>query len=567
MKKTLLLTSLSILVGQGMSAIDNQEIPNFYVMGISPNGQYAVSVDWTRMIIRDLPSGQEWSFESSESEEYSCGNGNSVSDNGIVVGSQTPDMDGSYFKDGEWHTIFSCTGFNIANLNGITADGSRICGAVTNLDNTLGYDGTTLVPMYIDALGDGFGDVVMLPRPETDFVGHLPIYITALQISEDGHTIYGQVMDYSGAIVYPIIYKEDADGKWDYSLPTEHLLNPSGLELPELGEHPVAPDPTDYMTDEAKAEYELAMQEFIDSGYDPDLYPNAADYLTIDQLEAYNNDVDEYNAEAEIYNQQLEAYYEVWDQILEESTTFVFNSGTLSPDGTKLSLTIEKPGLSFWDPSSYCPAVLDITTGELKEYKVEGVNLIAGTITDDGAMVASNPIRDGVVEAYILTPDADRMISLYQYFQWNAPATAAWMDQHMRHDIETYDMETWEPYILPNVLITGVAYGSRDLSTLAFGAQTIWEAEDPTYSYVINNSSSSVSSAADVDEINVKAQNGGVLLISGKVENIEIYSINGSLVYSTVAPASVVETHLQSGVYLVHTTSINGIERTFKVYF
>lgn len=574
MKKALLLSSLAFLAVQGMMATESPySLPGYFISDISRNGQYVVSDDGQVLVIRDITNGDEWVFAMDETgHSYSAGNGNAISDNGIVVGSQTSNLDGSYFKDGEWHEIFSCSGFSMTTLTGITPDGSRICGAVGTSDMEGGMNNEImLVPAIINAEGDEFGDVVLLPHPDTDFLGQAPQYITALSISDDGHTIVGQIMSNSGMVCYPIVYREDENGKWSYTLPTASLLNPNGIELPaEPGDAPEAPDVKDYMTEEAKAAYEQAMEEWIAGGYNPDDYPEASEYMDMDQIEAYNAAVEEYNAEVEAWNVLCDAYYEAFSQIVDESTSFTFNNFAISPDGTKAVSTVESE-VSFFSQGTTYPMVFDLLDESYKEYPNDNVQLSASSITNGGYVLANMSLRgDEPCCSYILVPGNSELTSLYDYFLENAPETAAWMDENMRHDLQGFNMETGEIETYPNQLVTGVAYGSADFSTIVSGALASWEdAEYYVYSYVYPSLASGIALPGKdlAKDINVAAQRGGRMMISGEVTALEVFDLKGQLVYSVSAPAAVLDTRLSGGVYIARTTAADGSVKTFKLFF
>lgn len=121
------------------------------IMGISPNGKYV-----TGYIFGGNKNGFIWS----ESSGYDYlgdipATINDVSDNGIVIG-QFEDEDfayqtstetrymksAGYFKDGEWHSLgfkegVIIDGTNPSYANGISADGTTICGTMYDVDHKM----------------------------------------------------------------------------------------------------------------------------------------------------------------------------------------------------------------------------------------------------------------------------------------------------------------------------------------------------------------------------------------------------------------------------------------------
>ncbi|MGM9859621.1 MAG: hypothetical protein ACI31C_02575, partial [Muribaculaceae bacterium] len=231
MKKSLLVIAM---MAAGVAAqaqfVEPLAMPGYSWQGISPDGKYVVSELNGTLSIINLETYEEFLYEEdwSTGASYSGGLGNYLSATGIILGSTTSDGNACYWKDGEWFELYSegTTDCNLAN--GITPDGSRICGSVSQAPFSVDAKVIMQVPCYWDATEDGYGEYHVLPHPETDFSGRIPQYITALYISEDGKTIAGQVRDYTGFCVYPILYTQNADGEWSYSLPNIETFCPEG---------------------------------------------------------------------------------------------------------------------------------------------------------------------------------------------------------------------------------------------------------------------------------------------------------------------------------------------------
>ena len=71
----------------------------------------------------------------------------------------------------------------------------------------------------------------------------------------------------------PIIYTQNENGEWSYTLLMENKFRPEGMEWPKYPENlPKSPEAIDYMTDEMRNSYTQAMNDWADGGYDPDLF-------------------------------------------------------------------------------------------------------------------------------------------------------------------------------------------------------------------------------------------------------------------------------------------------------
>lgn len=500
MKKTLLFAAVAMMTVTSLNAQTPQVYPNEAFAGVSPDGKMAVSVLYEKVAIYDFNNDKTYEY----AEGYSAGSGNSISNTGIVVGSNM-DPSACYWKNGEWHEIASVAGRAMSKADGITPDGTRIVGAVSPGDYDGSFEGLMLTPCYWDVQADGtLSELHSLPYPAKDFAGRTPQYITAVRVSDDGKTIAGQVQDYSGFVCQPIIYRQNADGEWNYELVREDLFHPEGIEVPEdpgewEGENPM---PESYMSEEEQAAYDAAMEahektypeypEYKDymseeeyAAYEADLeayyetwegeQPMLESYMTEDEYAAYNSAIDAYyealnayynnmpqamdylsdeskaayEAALAAYNEwaeKYEAFIDAFNQLAESVPAFVFNNVLMSPDGKTYATTNE---VAYFDPmewtfvSETSPYVFNLENSTYKDYHNENLNLIVSSITNDGTLLAQKTatMEDPTVEAYVLPADADEFVTLYDYFTAANPDLAAWIKENMTH---TYTIYGWE---------------------------------------------------------------------------------------------------------------------------
>lgn len=555
------------------SAATPELIQGFAISAVSPDGRFITSEANGTIIIRDMQTEEMWAYEGDYTLDYSTGHGNCWSRTGVMVGSTNYDGDAAYWVNGEWKNIESASKYTMAFTNAITADAKYICGDVTNLDNTLGYDGLMMVPvLWADLDGDMVYETeTLLPHPDKDFFDRNPQYVNALSISADGQVIVGQVVDCSGSYHYPIMWTKNAEGEWEYSYPGIELFNPEKLDIPVYPEEPgPSPDPTDYMTEEQKAAYEAALNTYYESGYQEELWPNPASYMSEEQVAAYNAAVEVYNAKAEVWNTELPIYQEKFYQILDTSVQYVFNACSISPNGRYMTQAAEKPGETFWDPSLYYGVYFDLSDGSCKVMPTDK-NVASISIFDDGRMLGTNYVGFGSTDpsqAYIYLPGNEDFILLYDYFKSVKPEYAAWMEQNMVHDIEAFD-ENWETVILKDVMATGTPYANDDLSLIGCNVMSLWEDDYEYNSAIFSGLGNSGLSDVTYSKASValKSLGEGVIAVKGEAESVEVYDLAGRCVFSTSAPASTIETGLGSGVYVVKATGKDGKAIVLKAIF
>lgn len=339
MKKSLLLIAGSLVAASAFATNDPVVYVDQMIQKMSSDANWLVDDSGAgSLVIIDRANDKKYEYIAEEdggAEYYSISIGNCISNNGIVLASITPGMmDASYWQNGEWHSLpLKEEDTGMCAANGITADGTRICGNVGQTEFSIDASSIMALPAVWTMGADGkFGDYTPLPHPELDFTGRVPQYITAVVISDDGKTIIGQIRDYTGSCCQPIVYTEDADGKWSYTLLLNDLFNPDGTEWP-VWPGDDAPYIMDYMTAAEKAAYDEAMerynaayeeyqankpmpedylsaeekaewQEAVDNWDPTQSYfpPSATEFMTEEEYAKYEADLDAWYAEAQAPN-------------------------------------------------------------------------------------------------------------------------------------------------------------------------------------------------------------------------------------------------------------------------
>ena len=136
-----------------------------------------------------------------------------ISNNGIAVG-----FNGSYgaFDTTTNNYIVLETPDGLVPIgNGITPDGSTICGVVVE-NEWFTYP----------VVWDISGTYTLLPTPTSEELGFNTNGCYAMHISEDGNTIVGYIQD--DMAYYPLIlWNRDSEGKWNYDISyTKEYFNP-----------------------------------------------------------------------------------------------------------------------------------------------------------------------------------------------------------------------------------------------------------------------------------------------------------------------------------------------------
>lgn len=265
---------------------------NLLINRVSPDGRYASSDMYGILTIFDLETDQVYVYAPEDEvgqENYTSGLGNCWSANGILVGTNSYQGTPTYWQDGKWHELPNPGGRGVW-VQGINKAGTVVCATVDVLPTDNLEEGLLNIPMVWAKGEDGkWGDPVILPYPTRDFTNRLPQMATALVVSDDGKKIAGQVRDYFGAFPMPILYEQDAAGKWSYRLLAENLFNTKGRVFPNFMDNaPVSPEMQDFISDPAtKAAWEAAYQNWVESGY-ATKYPDPVDYMSQEDAIRYN---------------------------------------------------------------------------------------------------------------------------------------------------------------------------------------------------------------------------------------------------------------------------------------
>lgn len=474
---------------------------------LSPNGQYtAGNVDGV-ITIYDRGTKQSNTFADPEGWGYFyLGLGACMNDLGVTVGSDTQ---GACYWVKDQQTMLpqeSGLGTTMNGANAISADGKYIVGDIAPDGASFGGEGTMSIPVLWTRNEDGTYTMEVLPYPALDWTGRAPQYVMANEISADGSVIIGQVRDNAGFVNYPLIYKKDDEGKWDYKFVDNSLL---------------------YKQDLAN---ELAMMEYIDEYPDQ---PEHASYMTEEEVEAYNKAVEDYNEQMDLYHQGLIDEYPEWVEITDyivankekwqaDSTayqnecdriyannnefldkyaeactgsTFTFNSIVLSRNGKYLGLSLETTvGDDPWtSQTTYLPYLYNIEGEKAELMPIEGENLLINAVSSNGYVTCMDNSQMSMNhQGYVVKPGETKAVRFDEFVAEKAPNAAKFIVDNFSFDVTSYEFdEEGNPFevVVEDSLITGAVFCNDDASVFVsyIVNEYTFEETDPMYtSYVVD---------------------------------------------------------------------------------
>ncbi|MDE6768602.1 MAG: hypothetical protein K2J78_02630 [Muribaculaceae bacterium] len=575
MKKSLLFgLAVGACFSTAMADSTNLPEPKLYpetsFQGFSADGRYVVSEVNGTITILNTETGEITEFIQDEdsNQSYTLGLGNFITaDGSILLASTSTNLDAAYYQGGEWHTldVLDPTRSNMAN--GITPDGSRICGSIGL--NAMSFDDVImLAPAFWDRNpdGNGYGSCTVLPYPTKDLFGETPQYVTAVAISSDGKTIVGQVTFSSGMMQVPIVYTEDENGLWEYSFPTQALFNPDKLEPVENpGDGPMMPSAESFLSAEELEDYLAALKEYNATYQGP--YPDPEDFMSEEEKAAYTEAMEEYDAKYEVWQEQFYAYWDYANAVMESSPNFVFNNVYLSTDNKTIVGTLETqiPNTDPWAwmpfKTAYRPCSVDIATGELTSYE-PAESCLASGVADNGVILAYDEQGTIPMMGYIIKDGNIQTVN--DYISSIVPEYASWIDENMTHEVLVgFDYDEDEE-IYEEVTFGGMPVATPDLSMIAMWNDTPWDGGSFAESVLFDlRKTTGVTTISTSKNISAGA-NGTVIVPAGFV-SLDVYALSGACVKTVKEPNGVISLNLPEGVYVAKGTRADGTTSVVKL--
>lgn len=571
MKKTLLFVFSMLATAVVATAQTLDFFENLQIQKMSSDAKVLVATDYTRTFVAyDANTGQYDIIESTYNEEldyYSpsvtIGFGRAFDNKNRMVGGYdecTP----AIYDHGEW--IFLPVddevhqAGHVNQADDITPDGKRICGGIGKA--SFGLDEVTmLLPVIWDQNADGsYSMYKILPHPEKDFTGRVPQYITARSISEDGKTIVGQIVDYSGFFPMPIVYRENADGEWSYEILGEDLVYNKETVWPEWPTEPTF-DPRDYMTDEEKAAYEQAL---IDHEAAVDAYWMA---IWAGEEAEYPEDVvdgdyiadPQYDIDYAAYQDALLAFYvaqnnffdALYDPANVYGPNFEFNDVCMSPDGKYYATTLiseGEPDPDSWFPKmNIAPIRFDLTDNShvLSSY----TEALPTAVLADGTVICADHINSyGDVSRWTLDGETETLLS---YLERTNPEAATLVKDNMTYTLATYN-ENWELVPGEEVTLMGSAIANTDGSIYAgWIMNNFYDAGE----WFVNGYVLDLKSATAIKTLDMS---------NAKTVGYTVTGLDGAILYRG-GSATAARNAMVKGINLLTTTMSDGSSQTVKV--
>jgi hypothetical protein len=126
-------------------------------------------------------------------------------------------------------------------------------------------------------------------------------------------------------------------------------------------------------------------------------------------------------------------------------------------------------------------------------------------------------------------------------------------------------------YLWVTDIMDGLPVASDDFKTIVAWTLNMYAENEDDYIYSVvyrfGEEDGIGRVAATNNGLSIKAGSNGVVYLNGTATSVDIYDIAGHKVYSTKAPASVINTNLASGVYIIKAKASNGKSVVAKAAF
>lgn len=489
-----------------------------------------------------------------------------VADCGIAAGSYAPNNSAQmpcYVTEGDGFVPLPTPEGISGTCYGVPEDGSFIAGnvSISGIDNN-GERFSYYQPViwYRNESGD-YDMYEELPFDKIGFDNRLTQGAWLLGVSGDGLTIYGRLIDASGTIYFPVMWKRASaqTRDWTYKeLCTDYCFNKDEI-APEWPQYkPKEPDATEYYTAEELEAFNKALDAYNDSvekaswtipaeerGPYPTYNPNEheADFFNIDTpdgVERHNRYAEDYNkflSEGQAYNDSIVLYYERFDKYVIDEKRFHILDMSFSNNGKYMVTT-----------TVYETVIINPETEEVTV--LEGVDgLFPTAVLDDGTVFLGQP-------AYM--PPLDRVPYVHK-----DGAMMDFGDWVREHSEKAYN-ELMENFPDGHFGVVN----TNNPEGLTFGGFN--QTDEYGYAGWIMNLSAyddlttGITENKIADDVEVSFNSGeGTIDIAGTDKaGVRIYSVNGVCVYNAAGVSGHVSVaSLARGTYVVEVKSGNSLLR------
>lgn len=573
MIKQLLFSSLLLLPCAQSMAQDLKTAQNYVFSISSENGKYTCTDKLGIMYLWNTEKDDD--VTTFNDQYYTC---SSVSNDGVIagtvgaIGAEKPALittEGITYlpmpDDREW---------NYGMARGITSDGKMVCGLLSDGSVSVMDDVTTIFPFVWEIDGDNI-TCTELPYPEKDFTGRAPQGFHPMMVSEDKNRILGREIDYSGMGGVLMVWERTAPGEpWTYKVLGEDIIYKDGPDFPECPKEPTKVNYEDYMTADEIEAYNKAYDEWWNGEIIGDA-PDPVDYITDPErrnayIEAYNKYVDEYTDYTNKFFEFLDIYY----QRRSEYTLGVYSFGG-SFNGRYMSCTLQKEGMENGSYEKYTyPCYYDIDDDykfvSLEEDRFK--NTYVGSITDAGDVVIVNPTDAGQYtprNSRVIPAGQSDPITIYDYLSKKHDGKInrqSFVEAGFELSWLSYD-NTDEPVEITDSLALGPVSLSAD------GMNAIGSVADPnlyTYtSWALNSFNTTGISTAKVHSTEAVLRSNvienGMIEFVADVKRATLYDLSGATLYSGTPAGRSIAAPAKEGIYVIQSKLSDGAVRTDKI--
>lgn len=533
------------------------------ITSVSSNGSYAVGSTQGIGYFINAKTGKLSVFQEA-GLTYDL---NSVSDCGIAAGSYTPNYGAQvpcYVTEGDGFVTLPTPEGISGTCYGVPEDGSFIAGnvSISGTDNNGDHFNYYQPVIWYRNESGGYDMYEELPFDKIGFDNRLTQGAWLLGVSGDGLTVYGRIIEAGGFVYLPVMWKRTSTQTrdWTYKeLCTDYCFNKDEI-APEWPQYkPKEPDATEYYTAEELEAFNKALDAYNDSvekaswtipkeerGPYPTYNPNEheADFFdtsTADGVERHNRYAEDYNkflSEGQAYNDSIVLYYERFDKYVIDEKKFHILNMSFSNNGKYMVTT------TVYETVMINPETEEVTI-------LEGADgLFPTAVLDDGTVFIGQKAA---------IPPLDRVPYVHK-----DGAMMDFGDWVREHSEKAYN-ELMENFpdghfgIVNSNNPEGLTFGGFNQGQDFFFVGWVMNlgAYDDLATGITENEI-----AADDVEVSFNAGEGTIDISGADKADVRIYSVNGVCVYNAAGVSGHVSVaSLARGTYVVEVKSGNSVVR------
>lgn len=533
------------------------------ITSVSSNGSYAVGSTQGIGYFINAKTGKLSVFQEA-GLTYDL---NSVSDCGIAAGSYTPNYGAQvpcYVTEGDGFVTLPTPEGISGTCYGVPEDGSFIAGnvSISGTDNNGDHFNYYQPVIWYRNESGGYDMYEELPFDKIGFDNRLTQGAWLLGVSGDGLTVYGRIIEAGGFVYLPVMWKRTSTQTrdWTYKeLCTDYCFNKDEI-APEWPQYkPKEPDATEYYTAEELEAFNKALDAYNDSvekaswtipkeerGPYPTYNPNEheADFFdtsTADGVERHNRYAEDYNkflSEGQAYNGSIVLYYERFDKYVIDEKRFHILNMSFSNNGKYMVTT------TVYETVMINPETEEVTI-------LEGADgLFPTAVLDDGTVFIGQKAA---------IPPLDRVPYVHK-----DGAMMDFGDWVREHSEKAYN-ELMENFpdghfgIVNSNNPEGLTFGGFNQGQDFFFVGWVMNlgAYDDLATGITENEI-----AADDVEVSFNAGEGTIDISGADKADVRIYSVNGVCVYNAAGVSGHVSVaSLARGTYVVEVKSGNSVVR------